>query len=120
MAAGLSGLGPGVHPDNGQVLSHRLGPVPQVKGISNEAGLNLIFHPDPSHSEMDGSQCHKVRNSESCLVMPSEHPSPSGWLRNLPNPARVRGHLWNGLYRLINVCTWCTFSSCVEMGRPEH
>ena len=22
-------VGPGVHPDNGQVLSHRLGPVPQ-------------------------------------------------------------------------------------------
>ena len=92
MAAGLSGLGPGAHLDNGQVLSHRLGPMPQGYGISNEAGLKLIFHPDISHSEMDGSQCHKVKNSESWLVMPGEHPSLGGWLRSLPNPVRARGH----------------------------
>ena len=67
--------------------SHRLGPMPQGYGISNEAGLNLIFHPDTSHSEMDGSQCHKVR-----LVMPGEHQSLGGWLRSLPHPARARGH----------------------------
>ena len=88
----MSGLRPGAHPDNGQVLSHRLGPMPQGYGISNEAGLNLIFHPDTSHLEMDGSQCHKVRNSESWLVMPGEHPSLGGWLRRLLNPVRARGH----------------------------